>query len=385
MIGAVRRKGSIRTNGGSTWRSGRLAPSVKARAAPRPRSVGSMTHCSPSLREPSTFMGLYPLCVTVQPVFTPVVLKATGSEGTGSSGAAHGAYPVGRRRRLAQELPGDEPDPRRPRCLRPRRRRFSLGSARARFVRSALDRHRHARPRRHRTGPPWRRSRPGHEDRVHYRLRCSGLVGAKPGAQGRQGPLQTVPSQGPGGRDRTRHRRGLIEAFAGNRPTGDCRSPIAALYRPTPGRSASIRARSSAGEHYVDIVGVTGSIPVAPTILRSRSEGRMSSEALAKEDWASHRELRMAGQPSRASLAAGSVSPASTNLGEARRLSRRLVRRSLGEGGSPDEGGPALRRAAPHHSKRKPGVAFDELLAQLGAFAGAPAADAVDDAVAKRA
>src|SRR4051812_8358176 len=26
------------------------------------------------------------------------------------------------------------------------------------------------------------------------------------------------------------------------------------------------RARSSAGEHYVDIVGVTGSIPVAPTI-----------------------------------------------------------------------------------------------------------------------
>ena len=28
-----------------------------------------------------------------------------------------------------------------------------------------------------------------------------------------------------------------------------------------------VRARSSAGEHYVDIVGVTGSIPVAPTIL----------------------------------------------------------------------------------------------------------------------
>ncbi len=27
-----------------------------------------------------------------------------------------------------------------------------------------------------------------------------------------------------------------------------------------------VRARSSAGEHYVDIVGVTGSIPVAPTI-----------------------------------------------------------------------------------------------------------------------
>ena len=31
-----------------------------------------------------------------------------------------------------------------------------------------------------------------------------------------------------------------------------------------------IRARSSAGEHYVDIVGVTGSIPVAPTNSRQR-------------------------------------------------------------------------------------------------------------------
>ena len=30
-------------------------------------------------------------------------------------------------------------------------------------------------------------------------------------------------------------------------------------------------ARSSAGEHYVDIVGVTGSIPVAPTILKARN------------------------------------------------------------------------------------------------------------------
>src|SRR5215831_18624196 len=29
-----------------------------------------------------------------------------------------------------------------------------------------------------------------------------------------------------------------------------------------------IRARSSAGEHYLDMVGVTGSIPVAPTSLR---------------------------------------------------------------------------------------------------------------------
>ena len=28
-----------------------------------------------------------------------------------------------------------------------------------------------------------------------------------------------------------------------------------------------VRAISSAGEHYIDIVGVTGSIPVSPTIL----------------------------------------------------------------------------------------------------------------------
>ena len=35
-------------------------------------------------------------------------------------------------------------------------------------------------------------------------------------------------------------------------------------------RSQSIGARSSAGEHYLDMVGVTGSIPVAPT--NSKSE-----------------------------------------------------------------------------------------------------------------
>ena len=34
------------------------------------------------------------------------------------------------------------------------------------------------------------------------------------------------------------------------------------------GSSRPIRARSSAVEHYLDMVGVTGSIPVAPTILR---------------------------------------------------------------------------------------------------------------------
>jgi hypothetical protein len=43
------------------------------------------------------------------------------------------------------------------------------------------------------------------------------------------------------------------------------RSARAASGRSNPD-AATWRARSSAGEHYVDIVGVTGSIPVAPTI-----------------------------------------------------------------------------------------------------------------------
>src|SRR5215471_13109245 len=51
----------------------------------------------------------------------------------------------------------------------------------------------------------------------------------------------------------------------GGRRTGSCLALVFSLHpsavRPWP------RARSSAGEHYVDIVGVTGSIPVAPTIV----------------------------------------------------------------------------------------------------------------------
>ena len=38
-----------------------------------------------------------------------------------------------------------------------------------------------------------------------------------------------------------------------------------AIGRTSPGPIAPVRARSSAGEHYLDMVGVTGSIPVAPT------------------------------------------------------------------------------------------------------------------------
>ena len=53
------------------------------------------------------------------------------------------------------------------------------------------------------------------------------------------------------------------------------------------------RARSSAGEHYVDIVGVTGSIPVAPTIrnahLRLVMKVRNSLKSLRKR----HRDNRV--------------------------------------------------------------------------------------------
>jgi hypothetical protein len=48
--------------------------------------------------------------------------------------------------------------------------------------------------------------------------------------------------------------RGMVEEVARFLPEGFHRA----------GNGAG--ARSSAGEHYVDIVGVTGSIPVAPTI-----------------------------------------------------------------------------------------------------------------------
>ena len=69
---------------------------------------------------------------------------------------------------------------------------------------------------------------------------------------------------------------GMVLALRCGLPTTDSRQPIpelaatavAGLYRRTQRMgpaSAGQRARSSAGEHHVDIVGVTGSIPVAPT------------------------------------------------------------------------------------------------------------------------
>src|ERR1700730_12742443 len=51
-----------------------------------------------------------------------------------------------------------------------------------------------------------------------------------------------------------------------------CANPAEPIYRletrPRSPKGNGAGARSSAGEHYVDIVGVTGSIPVAPTILQ---------------------------------------------------------------------------------------------------------------------
>src|SRR5262249_12120555 len=41
----------------------------------------------------------------------------------------------------------------------------------------------------------------------------------------------------------------------------------------TPTQPPHIRARSSAGEHYLDMVGVTGSIPVVPTINTPLKQG----------------------------------------------------------------------------------------------------------------
>ena len=54
-------------------------------------------------------------------------------------------------------------------------------------------------------------------------------------------------------------------------PARACLPPAFSL-SPSPLVRARVRARSSAGEHYVDIVGVTGSIPVAPTSLFNKIE-----------------------------------------------------------------------------------------------------------------
>src|SRR5439155_9167398 len=61
-------------------------------------------------------------------------------------------------------------------------------------------------------------------------------------------------------------------------------------------RSAMARARSSAGEHYVDIVGVTGSIPVAPTIsYKDLDEPSLNASEIRKHTGSSRTAPRLAG------------------------------------------------------------------------------------------
>ena len=50
-------------------------------------------------------------------------------------------------------------------------------------------------------------------------------------------------------------------------------------------------AISSAGEHYIDIVGVTGSIPVSPTIFDLTAVSQCSTPAMARADRQAHSSL----------------------------------------------------------------------------------------------
>ena len=98
----------------------------------------------------------------------------------------------------------------------------------------------------------------------------------------RQGAVQAGPSSRIGQRSE-QDAGGLIRARfhgveinrLGNYPEASLRGRFGADIRTPPntikagaGWSSHSRARSSAGEHYLDMVGVTGSIPVAPTSLR---------------------------------------------------------------------------------------------------------------------
>ena len=85
------------------------------------------------------------------------------------------------------------------------------------------------------------------------------------GPEGRQGAVQAVPPARPRQRG-AEDAGGLIGSGTGRSAACRCRRRADIGWHPY-----KDRARSSAGEHYVDIVGVTGSIPVAPTIsARSR-------------------------------------------------------------------------------------------------------------------
>src|SRR5258708_2343848 len=59
-------------------------------------------------------------------------------------------------------------------------------------------------------------------------------------------------------------------------------------YRDPRPRNDWYRARSSAGEHYLDMVGVTGSIPVAPTSLRELRLGEPAQQSLSEASEGCH-------------------------------------------------------------------------------------------------
>ena len=92
---------------------------------------------------------------------------------------------------------------------------------------------------------------PSSEDHVHHRLCGGGAASRFQGAEGCQGAVQAIPPARPRGRGRPDD-GGLTAA---------CQRPrLPAISR------ATQWAVSSAVEHYLDMVGATGSIPVPPTI-----------------------------------------------------------------------------------------------------------------------
>src|SRR6202022_5128101 len=106
-----------------------------------------------------------------------------------------------------------------------------------------------------------------HQDHVHHRL-CRGGAQCRFGrAEKRQGAGKTGPLTGIGQRSE-QDAGGLIrlrqrQLKAPNSAQASLPARVGADIRTPP--NTTFRARSSAGEHYLDMVGVTGSIPVAPT------------------------------------------------------------------------------------------------------------------------
>ena len=110
---------------------------------------------------------------------------------------------------------------------------------------------------------------PGPQGDVHHRLRGRSAQPGFEGAEGCQGAVEALPSA----RSRQRGREDAAgrlsdRPFSPQDATGEQRPAEPAIDAPE--QMWCMRgvgwACSSAGEHYVDIVGVTGSIPVTPTI-----------------------------------------------------------------------------------------------------------------------